>query len=129
MNKLEELQAFFKNDIFATQAGIVIERVDDDYVICSLALHDGHMNAVGHVQGGLIFTLADFAFAVISNKHRIGTVTLSSTIQFLSAPKGSILSAKAICIREGRSISNYRIQVSDNAGVQVAEVLVTGFRK
>ena len=128
MKSVEELRSYFKNDAFATSAGIVIEQANQDSVVCSVKINDNHLNATGHVQGGLIFTLADFAFAVISNKDRLGSVTASSSIQFVGSPKGRVLEAKAVCARQGRSVSHYHVTVTDDTGVLVAEVLSTGFR-
>jgi acyl-CoA thioesterase len=34
-----------------------------------MKINETHLNAVGVVQGGAIFTLADFAFAVASNSR------------------------------------------------------------
>ena len=61
---LEETRAFFKDDVYATQVtGIVIDACGPNYAKCSLALESKHRNAAGQVMGGVLFTLADFAFA------------------------------------------------------------------
>jgi len=62
---LEEAKEFFKNDLYATNAtGIEIVAVGERYSKCVLKLDERHKNAVGHVMGGVMFTLADFVFAV-----------------------------------------------------------------
>ena len=66
-NSIEEAREFFKGDKFATNLGVSLEKLDEDSCECSLELNDGHKNAVGGVMGGVMFTLADFAFAVLSN--------------------------------------------------------------
>ncbi len=68
---LEEAQEFFKADRFADINGVQLDKLEDDTCECSMELKDIHKNAYGGVMGGVIFTLGDFAFAVMSNHlHR-----------------------------------------------------------
>ena len=129
MKSLEEIRDFFEGDRFAIEQGITIESVDGEDAVCAVELRPGHRNAVGGVQGGLIFTLADFAFAVAANSEESGTVTLDSTISYMKAPRGNSLRAHAKCLRRGANICNYSIEVTDDLGTQVAVVSVTGYRK
>ena len=48
-----------------------------------MEIKDFHKNALDGVQGGAIFTLADFAFAVASNQDGAATVSLSNNITCL----------------------------------------------
>ena len=52
-------QEFFKNDIFATKAGIVLLEVRKGYSKAKLDIKPEHLNAGARTQGGAIFTLAD----------------------------------------------------------------------
>ena len=113
MNLLEEANAYFQNDRFATDNGAVIEEVTRDYAICSLQLTDHHRNAMGNVMGGAVFMLGDFAFAVASNFQKAATVSATSQITFLRAAKGNRLTAKAEKVREGRTTVYYEISVWD----------------
>lgn len=126
---LEEVRKIFENDRFATENGMVIDEIGDGYAKCSLLLADRHRNALGAVMGGASFTLADFAFAVASNWQKVGMVSLSSNIAYLGAAKGERLIAEAVCVKEGRSTSYFRIDVQDELGNPVAAVTTTGFRK
>ncbi|MDR2702654.1 MAG: PaaI family thioesterase [Spirochaetaceae bacterium] len=130
---LEQVRNYFKNDRFATGNGIVIDSVAEDCVACGMELREEHRNAVGGVQGGAIFTLADFAFAVHCNlamvcgeENRL-TVGQSCSISFLKSTKGRRLTAISTCVSKGRSISVYRIRIEDDLGVQIAEMLANGF--
>lgn len=126
---LEDVRKLFENDRFATENGAVIEEIGNLYAKCSLKLADRHRNALGAVMGGVSFTLADFAFAVASNWQNPGVVSLSSDIAYRGTAKGESLVAEACCIKNGRTISCYRIDVSDELGNQVAAVTATGYRK
>jgi len=130
---LEHIRAHYQNDRFATENGIVIDSVTEDCVVCSVTLSEKHKNAVGGVQGGAIFTLADLAFAVHCNLamvcgEDIGvTVGQSCNISFLKSTKGRRLTAKSTCLSKGRSVSVYRMCVEDDLGVQIAEMLANSF--
>ena len=129
MTPLQKARDFFQNDRFATEAtGIVIEAVEEGYAKCSLALTPIHQNAVGHVMGGVIFTLADFTFAVASNFPRTAapTVTAVSNISFLASPKGSVLYSESRLIKDGKRSCFYEILITDDLGTQVAVVHTNG---
>ena len=125
---LEEAREFFKNDRFAASNGMVLEEVFDGGSVCSLELGPEHRNALGGVMGGVIFTLADFAFAVASNNDHPSTVALDVNIHFFSAPKGGRLTARASCVKSGRTTAVYEITVTDESGRNVALFIGTGYR-
>lgn len=124
---LEEVRRIFEGDRFATENGAVIEEIGDHSAVCSLVITDSHRNAMGAVMGGTYFMLADFAFAVAANWQKIGCVSLHSDISFLSAAKGKKLIAKAICVKNGKTTSCYRIDVMDDLGNLTAMVTATGY--
>ncbi len=126
---LEQVRNIFQNDRFATENGMMIEKIGDGYAKCSLQLTDRHRNAMGAVMGGVSFTLADFAFAVAANWREIGMVSLSSNIVYLGTAKGERLIAEAVCVKDGRSTGYYQVDVHDELGNPVAAVTSTGFRK
>jgi len=130
MDYLERARREFTGDVYATKTtGIVIEAADRDYAKCSLELTSAHMNAAGVAMGGAIFTLADFTFAVASNSETMNTMSLTSSITYLSAAKGGKLTAEASCVRSGRTTCYYIITVTDEDGKVIASVSTTGFRK
>lgn len=128
MKNLEKIRAFFSGDRFATGQGMVIDSVGEDSAVCSVRLCDEHRNVLGGVQGGLTYTLADFAFAVAANHQEPGMVTLSSTIHYLRAAKGERLVATARCVNRTRGTCVYEIDVADELGTPVALVSVSGYR-
>ena len=125
---LESAREFFYKDKFAVNTGIVLDEITEDEAICSLELNDEHRNAYGGVMGGVIFTLADFAFAVLSNQIHQLTVAQQVDIHYLSAPKGDKLIAKATCRKNGRTSSIVNVDISDNTGRDVAQFIGTGFK-
>ncbi|MBR2987898.1 MAG: PaaI family thioesterase [Clostridia bacterium] len=126
----EELWSFFKNDVFAVEVvGIRAECVSEEKVVCCLPLTDRHRNADGAVMGGVSFTLGDFAFALFANRHRMKTVTLSASISYLGVAKGNTLIATVTPIKEGRSVVNAEVLITDELGNRVAHMVASGFRK
>ena len=124
---LEEVRKIFEGDRFATENGAVIEEIGDHSAVCSLVITDSHRNAMGAVMGGAYFMLADFAFAVAANWEKMGCVSLRSDISFLGAARGEKLTAKAVCLKDGRSTACYRVDVADELGNLAAIVTVTGY--
>lgn len=127
-NSLEEAREFFYKDKFAVDTGITLDELTEEKAVCSLVLNDNHRNAYGGVMGGVIFTLADFAFAVLSNQIHQLTVAQQVNISYLSAPKGDKLIAQATCRKSGRTSSIVIVNVSDDLGRDVALFVGTGFK-
>ena len=126
MTDLEEARAFFRGDVFATEAGCVIDEVAENFARCSLTLTPRHRNAVGQVMGGVSFTLADFAFAVAANFHQSLTVSVTSTISHLGTVKGTRLIARTRLVKDGRRNCFYEVDVADDLGNPVALVSIPG---
>ncbi|WP_407413722.1 PaaI family thioesterase [Methanobrevibacter sp.] len=125
---LESAREFFYKDKFAVNIGITLDELTENEAICSLEVTDDHKNAYGGVMGGVIFTLADFAFAVLSNQIHQLTVAQQVDIHYLSAPKGNKLIAKATCRKSGRTSSIVNVDVSDDSGRDIAQFIGTGFK-
>ena len=127
-NSVDEAKEFFYKDKFAVNTGITLDDLTEDKAICSLEITDDHKNAYGGVMGGVIFTLADFAFAVLSNQIHQLTVAQQVSINYLSAPKGNKLIAEATCRKSGRTSSIIIVNISDDIGRDVAQFVGTGFK-
>ena len=65
----EDLKRFFKRDRFAEFLGIELLEAGEGYARSRMQIGEEHLNGIGTVHGGAIFTLADFTFAVASNSH------------------------------------------------------------
>lgn len=124
---MEEVRRIFEGDRFATENGAIIEEIGDHSATCSLVITDLHRNAMGAVMGGTYFMLADFAFAVAANWEKMGCVSLRSDISFLGAAKGKKLTAKAVCVKNGKTTACYRVDVTDDLGNLTATMTATGY--
>ena len=130
---IENVKKFFSKDKFAEIAGIKIESIVEDSVECSMEIKDIHRNAAVNVHGGAIFTLADFTFGIHANVDNFSgpivgaTVTQSCTMTYLKSTKGNILIAKSKCIKKGRNMSVFQIDITDDLGEKIAVMIGNGF--
>ena len=127
-NSIEEARKYFSGDRFATENGIELEELDATHSKCTLKLTPRHRNALGGVMGGAIFTLADFAFAALSNDSGRMSVAQQVSINFLNAVKGDTLIAVATYRKDGRNSNVVNVDVSDSAGRDIAEFTGLGFK-
>ena len=127
---LDEIRAFFANDRYATEcAGAVIDAAEPGYAKVHCELAPRHRNARGGVMGGVICTLADFAFAVATNQDSEASVSVNLNCSFIGATKGCMLIAETHALKNGRSVAFYAIDVTDELGNAVARVEITGLRR
>lgn len=126
---LEEMEAFFSKDRYATEATKCrIREGWKGHGVAEMDIEDIHLNAQGKVMGGAIFTLADFALAIASNIGQDPTVNLQSSIEYLKATRGTKLIATADCVKDGRRIAFYDVVVEDDLGELIAKVSIVGYR-
>lgn len=72
-------------------------------------------------HGGMIFTLADSAFAVACNTYNTVTVANNCNVAFVSSAKaGDLLTAEAVERHRGGRSGTYDVTVTDQAGRLVA---------
>lgn len=128
MRDIEEVRRFFEGDRYAVDVtGVTIDEADYCYSKCSLNLDEKHYGAHGQVMGGVMFTLADFAFAVATNTPESFTATADSHISYLSSSKGKRLFAECRKVKEGRKLCFYEIKITDDLGAEIAVINTTGF--
>jgi acyl-CoA thioesterase len=102
--------------------GLVIEEAREGYARVRMKVRADMVNGHDITHGGMIFSLADSAFAYACNSRNETTVAQSATISFLAASRlGDVLIAEAQELsRAGRS-GVYQIRVRTAAGGVVAE--------
>lgn len=125
----ERLKAFFRKDRFAAWVGIELIEAGGGRAKARLALGEQHMNGLGIVQGGAIFTLADLAFAAAVNSRERMAVAIHCSISYLKAVQGGVLLAEAEEVSCGPKIAAYTIRVTDEAGELVSRFEGMAYRK
>ena len=125
---LEDAQRFFAGDRFATGSGMTLDELDAEHAVCRVTLDARHRNALGGVMGGAIFTLGDFAFAALTNDAQHATVAQQVSINYLAAPKGDRLTARATYRKDGRTSCVVNGDISGDTGRAVAQFTGLGFK-
>lgn len=126
---LEQLEEVFNKDRFATQAaGCRIIEGGRGHAMCEMEITNRHRNGMGNVMGGAIFTLADFALAIASNVDQPPTVSVSHSIDFFRASKGTKLIATARCDKEGRHLAFFTVEVTDDLGKSISRMTAVSSR-
>lgn len=108
--------------------GIAIEEARSGYVRLRMTLRDDMLNGHRIAHGGMVFSLADTAFAYVCNGKNERTVAAQASIVFLDAAKvGEALIAEAEEVsRVGRS-GVTRVTVKSSDGRPIAEF--TGYSR
>ena len=127
---IEEVRELFGNDRFATEAcGCRVLEASRGHAVCAFDIAPIHLNAMGNVMGGAIFTLADFALAIACNMGEEPTVAVNNTIEYLNSSKGSALIATCDADKSGRNLGFYTVEVKDDLDTPVAKMTATCFRR
>ena len=129
MTDNQKLRSFFSNDRFAALAGIEVVTVSDGYCLCRMKVEDKHLNAVNVVQGGAIFTLADYAFAIASNSRGQVALAVHADISFIASRSAGILYAEAREVADPRRLGFYEVKVTDQDDEPVARFTGMVYRK
>ena len=126
---MKTLKEYLQSDAFVKHCGIELVSVSPGHAMSRMAIQPWHHNALGIVQGGAIFTLADFAFAAACNSHGTVAVALNVSITFLKAATTGTLWAEAREVSKNFKVGSYAIEVKDDQGDLVATFQGLAYRK
>lgn len=126
---MENIKNFFMRDKFAKHNGIELIEVSKGFARAKMEINENHLNGIGTVHGGAIFTLADFAFAIAANSHGNVTVAINVNISFMKAAFKGTLIAEAREISLNPKISAYTIDVYDSKADLIAIFQGMAYRK
>ena len=106
--------------------GVVIEDAREGYSRVSMRLRPDMLNGHGTAHGGMIFALADTAFAYACNSRNVKTVAAQASISFLDAAReGELLTAEADeqALRGRSGVYNVRVTGEDGRTVAIFQGL------
>ena len=114
-------EAMYARDTASQALGMALEQVRPGYARLRMAVRADMLNGHGSCHGGIVFALADSAFAFACNSHDVVTVASSCSIEFLApAQEGDELVAEAEeRFREGRN-GVYDVNVRRGDGSLIA---------
>jgi acyl-CoA thioesterase len=117
-------------DPFARQLGVELEEIRPGYSRVAMTVGQEMLNSHHTAHGGVIFGLADVAFAAASNSHGPPAVALQVSINYVAPVSlGTRLYAEATEESLGRRIGVYRLTVTKEDGTLVATCQATAYRK
>ncbi len=114
-------EALWRGDAASKQLGMNVESCAPGRAAVTMRIRPDMVNGHGICHGGLVFALADSAFAFACNSYGDNTVAAGAAIEFLKpAREGDLLRADAAeSWRAGRS-GIYEIEVRDQDGDLIA---------
>jgi acyl-CoA thioesterase len=117
---MKHIEQYLKQDRFAAHADVELLAVAPGYARAQMTVQPYHCNAVGIVQGGAIFTLADYAFAAASNSHGTVAVAINAHITFVKALSAGTLVAEAREVSKNFKLGTYTVEVKNEVGDMIA---------
>ncbi|MBN1522315.1 MAG: PaaI family thioesterase [Candidatus Aureabacteria bacterium] len=113
-----------KKSAFSDFIGITTQDEGKSFL---LKIEEHHLNSHGSAHGGVVFTLADRAFARSVNTAGKTAVAMEMKINYLlPAMKGDVLVARSHVIKEGKRTTVCLIEVT-RGEEKVAILLATAF--
>ena len=114
---------------FCQRIGISVEELRIGYARTVKTVTDEDTNPLGVPHGGLYFTMADNACGFAMSTHGFVAVTVNSTFNFMrGAQVGDHLTAEAVEVKGGKTISVYEARVTNQNGDLIASGTFTFFR-
>ena len=125
MNELEKVQrvaeTMYAKDKASQALGIKIDIPQPGTAVATMIVRDDMVNGFDICHGGLVFTLADTAFAFACNAYDELTVAASASIELLRpAHRGDELRAIADEEHRGRRTGFYTIRVYNQDDTLIA---------
>jgi acyl-CoA thioesterase len=115
------VQAMYRTDRASQNLGLEILDVAPGSVRVSMTVRPEMVNGHGLCHGGVIFALADSAFAFACNSHGELMVAAGANIEFLApTPAGELLTAIATEVSRSTRHGIYDVRVSKSSGQTVA---------
>jgi acyl-CoA thioesterase len=114
--------AMWENDHASRAFGMTIEAVGPGQATLSMVVRKDHLNGHGSCHGGVIFTLADSAFAFACNSRNTLTVAQQCSVVFAAPGREGdrlVASAREVTLA-GRS-GVYDVTVAREDGAVIAE--------
>lgn len=108
-------------DAYGEYLGAELLDIRPGWAKVGLKLNQNHVNFLGMIHGGVIFSLADVAFGAAANSFGTRAMALTVGIDFLAAAKlDDELTAEVELITRAGKMGYYRMLVTDAGGGTIA---------
>lgn len=114
-------RTMFSADPCSQHLGMEIESVAAGKAVMTMWVQPWMLNGHGSIQGGMLFTFADSAFAFACNGYNKVTIGQGCSIDYLKpAFAGEFLRARARELHRGGRTGTYDVVVENEAGETLA---------
>ena len=117
----EEVRGIVAADAYAARIGAELVDIRPGWAKVVMRLDKEHLNFMGMVHGGVMFSLADVAFGAAANSFGTKAMALSVNVDYLAAPRveGEMTAEVSLVARAGK-MGCYDMEVKDAEGALVA---------
>lgn len=123
------VERMLATDALSRWLGLEVVEVAPRRSTCRMTVRPEMVNGFGVAHGGIVFSLADSAFAFACNTHGMVTVAVDNAITYPAAiHPGDVLTAVAGEEAASNRLGYYRVVVTNQAGAVVALFKGTAYR-
>lgn len=123
------VERMLATDALSRWLGLEVVEVAPRRSTCRMTIRPEMVNGFGVAHGGIVFSLADSAFAFACNTHGTVTVAVDNAITYPAAiHPGDVLTAVAAEEAASNRLGYYRVVVTNQAGAVVALFKGTAYR-
>lgn len=113
---------------FTNDLGMNLTVPEKGMAIGSMKIEDRMLNPYGAIHGGVLFSLADTVGGTAALSRGFYIVTSTGTIHYLrDTSKSREITATAIEVKSGKTLSIYDVEMEDEHGKVVAKATMTYF--
>ncbi len=130
MKKPEEVvQRMLEHDHFSQWMELKVNSIGVGSAVVSMFVKQEMLNGFGVIHGGVLFSLADSAFAFACNSRDNLSLALDAQINFIKkSVRGDLLTATVEEVHTGKTTGVYEVKIRNQAQELVAAFRGTAFR-
>jgi acyl-CoA thioesterase len=127
---MENIKKVLDKDKFALgTVGMELMEMAPGQAKVKLKIREKHLNGLGMIHGGAIFTAADLALAAASNSHGTAAVLINASISYFKALSQGVLYAEAREESLHAKLATYTVRITDEEQELIALMQATVYRK
>ena len=121
-------QEYFVHDAFAKLLGVELLAAAEGSARLRFNPRPEHLNGLGGVHGGVIFALADIAFAVACNTRGHAAVGINAHINYINGASFGEIHAEAREVSYKSRLAHYLVDITNDAGALLAQFSGMSYR-
>ena len=115
-------EIMWENDQASKHLGLILEKISPGHAEMTLLINKRHLNGHSICHGGIIFSLADSAFAFACNTYNESTVAQNNSITFIRpAFLKQKLTARACEVNKSGRSGIYDVSVTNESDEVIAQ--------